>query len=258
MAKEAVDALGQHEHQIGEDKADEDDGDKGGLRGKTLKRAGEQDGRRNRAGPAISGIASGKAAMLWIMSLVMATSPIFSLRSCRRSNTISKAMKNSRKPPATRKAGSVMPNTDRIDAPATANTAITRKAMVEARTETWLRSSRFMPRVTAEEERGKARRVDGHENGDEGIEQAVEARHLSPSPPAYARTSAFVEQSRFGGNRICAGSNVGRRSGGGDAGEKLDFEPPGRCGRRVPSPQARRSTTDHVALVGLSGTEFKE
>ena len=53
--------------------------------------------------------------MLWIMSLVIATSEIFSFRSCRFSKTISKAMKNSRKPPATRKAGSVMPKTDRID-----------------------------------------------------------------------------------------------------------------------------------------------
>ena len=86
--------------------------------------------------------------MLWIRSLVMATSEIFSLRSCRRSKIISKAMKNSSRPPATLKAGSVMPNTDRICAPATANSASTAKPMMLARIETWARSSRFMPRVT--------------------------------------------------------------------------------------------------------------
>ena len=45
-------------------------------------------------------------------------------------------MKKSRNPPATRKAGSVMPNTDRIEAPAMAKSAITSKPITEARTET--------------------------------------------------------------------------------------------------------------------------
>jgi hypothetical protein len=100
-------------------------------------------------GPEISGIASGKAAMLWIRSLVIATSAVFSFRSWRFPKIISKAMKKSSKPPATLKAGKVIPKTDRMAAPARAKSAITPKAISDARIDTWLRSSRFMPPVSA-------------------------------------------------------------------------------------------------------------
>ena len=42
-----------------------------------------------------------------------------------------------------------MPNTDRMAAPATANSASTAKPMTLARIATWPRSARFMPAVSA-------------------------------------------------------------------------------------------------------------
>ena len=99
-------------------------------------------------GPARSGIATGKAAMLRISSCSIAcvTAPV--LRSVRLANTISKAIQNSSRPPAMRKAGKVMPRWRRSQSPMTALPARMAKAMIEARVATCRRSARENPPVS--------------------------------------------------------------------------------------------------------------
>ena len=99
-------------------------------------------------GPAISGSASGKTAMLWMWSRVIATSLVFSLRSLRRSKIISKAIQKSSRPPAMRKAPMEMPSNDSTPAPVSANTARMQKAISEPRSATCLRCGRVMPTVS--------------------------------------------------------------------------------------------------------------
>ena len=86
-------------------------------------------------GPAISGIASGKAAMLRTCSST-ASSACFDSRSMRTPNTISEAIANSSKPPAMRKAGSVMPSLPRSQSPISAVPARIAAAMMLARSAT--------------------------------------------------------------------------------------------------------------------------
>ena len=99
-------------------------------------------------GPAISGMASGKAATLRMWSWVIAVSAVAALRAVRSSNTISKAIQNSSRPPAMRKAGRLMPIAFSTKSPPKPKNAMMPKAMMQARTATWRCSALFMPRVT--------------------------------------------------------------------------------------------------------------
>ncbi|OWK25080.1 hypothetical protein AJ87_14270 [Rhizobium yanglingense] len=80
--------------------------------------------------------------------MVIATSLVFSLRSCRLSNTISKAIQKSSSPPAMRKAPMEMPSTPSTLAPNSAKMARMMKAMTELRSATCLRWLRLMPLVS--------------------------------------------------------------------------------------------------------------
>ena len=66
------------------------------------------------------------------------------------------------RPPAMRKAPSVMPKRARICAPATAKIVSTMNAMRLARRPTWLRSLRFMPRRKRQKQRCQTRWIDRH------------------------------------------------------------------------------------------------
>ena len=99
-------------------------------------------------GPAISGIASGKAATLRIRSCVTATSAVCCLRSLRRSNTISKAIQNRSSPPAIRNAGRPTPRSRSSTSPPRPKKARMQNAISAARAATRRRSSAVMPRVT--------------------------------------------------------------------------------------------------------------
>ena len=98
-------------------------------------------------GPAISGMASGKAA-IWRRSST-ACSAVRDWRSIRTPNTISEAIENSSRPPAMRNAGSEMPRRVSSQSPTAAVPIRIAAAISEARMATWRRVDLGNPCVMA-------------------------------------------------------------------------------------------------------------
>ena len=97
-------------------------------------------------GPAISGVASGKTDG---SGTVCGASVWPSRRLVRRSNSISSAVRNSRTPPATRKAGMEMPTKPMTASPNTVNSASRTSATQQARRPMARRSDVGAPCVSA-------------------------------------------------------------------------------------------------------------
>ena len=105
-------------------------------------------------------------------------SAVCCLRSLRRSNTISKAIQNSRRPPEMRKAGMPTPRSRSSTSPPSPKNARMQKAISDARMATRRRSASVIPRVSEMKIGARADRVEDDQQGDERGRKIVEEHRL--------------------------------------------------------------------------------
>ena len=154
-------------------------------------------------GPAISGMASGKAAMLRTRSS-RASSACCDWRPMRTPNTISEAIENSSSPPAMRKAGRVIDSVRNSQSPISAAPASTMAAISAGAQATPRRDGSGMPWVMAMKVGTRPMRVDHDDerdqSGDEEFDRHDGADATRSGPQWLAKTvpreAAKVAQSR--------------------------------------------------------------
>ena len=118
-------------------------------------------------GPVIIGIAIGKTLMSSASGVPSIASARFSRRSVRRSNTMSRAMKNSMMPPAMRKLARLMPSAWSSGRPSSAKNIRIAQAISDERIAIARRCAGGRAAGQAGEDRRAARRIDDHQEGDQ-------------------------------------------------------------------------------------------
>ena len=126
-------------------------------------------------GPAINGMASGKAAILRTRSSI-ACSASCDWRPMRTPNTISEAMENSSSPPAMRKAGSAIDSVRNSQSPISAEPASTMAAISAARQATPRRDGSGRPWVMAMKAGTRPIGIDHDDERDQGGDEEID-RH---------------------------------------------------------------------------------